>query len=132
MSYKITTINMDKRLGFLSLLVTSVLFSTYGLFSRILSHQLSVFQQLSYRYAIGVLIVIVITYLVKRDKIDWPKLLRWEMLLFALLIPFSFYMFIESFLASKLSVSISGFYAGVLISSIVGGIAWLLAAGGLT
>src|SRR3989339_661095 len=44
---------MNKKLGFISLFITSVLFSTYGIFSRFLSKQLTVFQQLSFRYSIG-------------------------------------------------------------------------------
>lgn len=39
---------MNTKVGFISLLITSLLFSSYGIFSRVLNKELSVLQQLSY------------------------------------------------------------------------------------
>jgi len=109
---------MNKRLGFSALFFSSILFSTYGIYSRLLSDQLSVFQQLSYRYFLGIVVVLFIILFIKKEKIQWKKFFNWQILFFAIFIPVSFYLFIQSFLLAKLSVSISGFYAGLLISSI--------------
>lgn len=108
---------MNTKIGFSSLVIASMIFSTYGVFSRILSHELSVFQQLSYRYLMGFGLVLVIM-LISRQKIRIRKFVNRHVFLFALFIPISFYFFIRSFLESKLSVSISGFYAGTIISSL--------------
>lgn len=110
---------MNKTLGFVSLILTSILFSTYGIFSRLLNEELTVFQQLSYRYFIGTLLVAFIIIFIKREKIRFQRFFKRSIVLFALLVPFSFYFFIRAFIESKLSISISGFYAGTLISSLI-------------
>ena len=109
---------MNKKLGFVSLFISSILFSTYGIFSRILNKQLTVFQQLSFRYAIGVGVVLIIIFFIKKESFDIKKFLNIKIGFFALLIPISFYFFIRSFIESKLSVAISGFYAGTILSSL--------------
>ncbi len=109
---------MNKKLGFTSLFTASILFSTYGIFSRLLSKQLSIFQQLSFRYAIGVVMVLFIIYFIKKEPLHIKKFLNIKMGIFAFLIPFGFYFFIRALVESKLSVSISGFYAGTILSSL--------------
>ncbi|OGK63013.1 hypothetical protein A2334_01490 [Candidatus Roizmanbacteria bacterium RIFOXYB2_FULL_38_10] len=109
---------MNKKLGFISLFITSVLFSTYGIFSRFLSKQLTVFQQLSFRYSIGIVMILVIIFFIKKQSFHIKKFFNLKIGFFALLIPISFYFFIKAFLESKLSVSISGFYAGTILSSL--------------
>lgn len=109
---------MNKNKGLISLIIASILFSTYGIFSRILEKQLTVFQQLSYRYFIGIIIISVIILFITKEKINIKKFLNKQMILFMIIVPFSFYLFIKSFLVSDLSVSISGFYGGMIISTL--------------
>lgn len=116
---------MNRKAGFISLLVSSILFSTYGIFSRLLAQQFTVFQQLSFRYLIGIAIVLFIVYLLQHKSINFKKFLNLKIAVFALIIPFSFYFFIRAFVESKLSVSISGFYAGTILSSLFIGLLFL-------
>lgn len=109
---------MNKKLGFVSLFITSILFSTYGVFSRLLNEELTVFQQLSFRYIIGIFFVLFIVFFIKKEPLHIKKFFNINIGFFALLIPISFYFFIRAFVESKLSVSISGFYAGTILSSL--------------
>jgi len=112
---------MNKKIGFLSLLIAGFLFSTYGIFIRILKEDLSALQQLSYRYTIGIFIVLIII-LIKKQKINFKKFINPKILLFSLVIPFSFYFFIRSYQDSKMIVAVSGFYAGTVLCSLLIGL----------
>lgn len=109
---------MNKPLGFTSLLVTSFIFGTYGFFIRQLNPVLSASQQIYYRYAPGLLIVLILM-IIGHKKIQFTKYLNLKVLLFGLTIPASFFLFNLTLLYAKLSVGVSGYYIGVLVVSLL-------------
>ena len=108
---------MNKKVGFSSLLITSFLFGTYGFFARELSPSLSASQQISYRYALG-FIILLLFILFKNKKHNLSLYIKPHSILFGTNIAFSFLFFILSLLNTKLSVGTSGFYIGILLTSI--------------
>lgn len=80
---------LNRKLGLFSLLLTSALFGSYGIFARFLSRELTSLQQLSYRYFLGFLAVAVLLFL-KKTKIDLSKASKMHLILFAVFTPFPF------------------------------------------
>lgn len=114
---------MSKKLiGFSALFITSLLFGSYGLWIRILSTQLSAYQLITFRYAIGTIVLLAVIFL-RREKISLIGIPKLHLALFSISLPISFILFTFSMMYTKISVATVGFYLGtILLGFILGAI----------
>lgn len=101
--------------GSFALLTASILFGSYGLWARIVSAELSVYQQTFLRYLAASLILLLII-LIRKTKINIAALPKKQLLLYGAVIPTSFVLFNFAVLNAKLSVSVTGLYFGMIVT----------------
>lgn len=107
-------------IGFLSLLTTSILFGSYGLWIRVLSSALNTYQQIALRYILGSLFLLLIIF-IKKEKASFKNISKLHLAVFSFSIPISFIFFNFAMLQAKLSVATVGFYLGtILLGSLLG------------
>lgn len=104
--------------GFVALFISSILFGSYGLWIRILNVELTAYQQIAFRYALGALLLFVFLGL-RREKIAVSKIIGWHLGIFSLTVPVSFIFFVSSMINTKISVATVGFYLGTIIVSFI-------------
>jgi drug/metabolite transporter (DMT)-like permease len=112
---------MNKTKGFISLLLAGLIFGSFGVFVRILSRELSTFQQIAARDIVAsILAVAVAIFLKQKWSLNGVK--KRYVLLFTLFFQLDVIFYVLAFLRTKMTVAIFSFYAGTLIFSLVFGI----------
>lgn len=108
-------------LGFLALVLAAFLFATFGVYIRVLSLDLNSYQQIFFRGLLGFLLAGSLLS-VLRKKIELRGVSKKTLAAYTLTFPFVVILFTFSILATKLTATLFGFYAGTLITSLLLGI----------
>jgi drug/metabolite transporter (DMT)-like permease len=112
---------MNKTKGFFSLLLAGLIFGSFGVFVRILSLELSTFQQIAARDVVASILAIAIAFFLKQ-KWSLHGVKKRYVLLFVIFFQFDVIFYVLAFLKTKMTVAIFSFYAGTLIFSLIFGI----------
>lgn len=104
--------------GYLALFITSILFGSYGLWIRLIGNELNAYQQIVIRYGLIALLIGIFVF-IRHIKFPAKNIPSFNLVLYALSIPGSFILFNLAMLSGKLSVSVVGFYFGVIITGII-------------
>lgn len=113
---------MNKKLGFTSLLLASASFGSFGIWIRLLSHELTTYQQIVFRNLIALVLAGLIILIGKRFLLDWKKVPKLNLLGYALAVPISVVFYNLGFLAGlKMAVATFAFYIGsIFFSELIG------------
>jgi len=116
---------MNKKLGFISLLGTALLFGSTGLWIRILSTRLTVYQQLMLRNVAGAIICLVILLLGgKLALLKRKKLPIAGMVILTVTVPLAILFNAIAILNLKIGVATFMYYAGEIVLSYIFGVAF--------
>lgn len=111
---------MNKQKGFISLLLTGLIFGSFGIWIRLLNRELTSFQQIALRNFIG-LILSVILILIFKHKWEFKKVNKLSLLLYAFSYPIAVIFYVFAFLNAKIATVTFAFYAiSYLVTFILG------------
>lgn len=111
---------MNKFKNFLALLFAGIAYGSFGIWIRLLSHDLSTYQQILARNVLGFLFSIGVVYLFKQ-KWDFKKVKIKYVILYAISFPIAQVFYTLSILSTKLEITTFAFYAASFIFSFVVG-----------
>jgi drug/metabolite transporter (DMT)-like permease len=112
---------MKNSKGFLALLTAAIIFGSFGIWIRLLSHDFTNYQQIVFRYVIALVIASLILYF-RKTKISIKDIKNKYVLLFGFAFSLSVIFYTFSILSTKIMVTLFAFYAGELICSFLIGI----------
>lgn len=105
-------------LGLLSLLGSGLIFGSFGVWVRLLSTDLSSYQQIAFRNLIALAIAL-LTILVTRTKVSFRGASPKYLILFGLSFPVGVICYTLSVLNTSIMLSIFSFYLGSILSSLI-------------
>lgn len=110
----------NKTKGFLALLASGITFGSFGIWVRLLSSELTSYQQIVFRnlFALSFTVLIIIL-----KKINWKEIRtinRHKLISFAFVVPISVILYVFAVTNEKIAVVTFAFYGGTIITS------WLL------
>jgi drug/metabolite transporter (DMT)-like permease len=109
---------MKKLIGFSSLLLAAFIFGSMAILVRFLSADLTAYQQIGFRYSLGLVLAFGLIVLLKR-KINLSKIPKKYLFLYALAFPLSVVFYTLSVYQTKVITTIFGLYAGSLLFSLL-------------
>ncbi len=105
--------------GFLSLLLTAVIFASFGVYVRYLNNQgLDVYQQVFLRGATGFGFAALASFLLK-ERFVFKKVSKLALAIYILSLPITIVSFVYSILLTKITTTIFGLYTASLITSLL-------------
>lgn len=107
--------------GLISLLTAGVLFGSFGVWVRLLSSDLSSYQQIAFRNIVALIIAILIIFVAK-IKLNFNGVSKKNLLLFGLSFPTAVVFYTASVLNTSIMLSIFSFYFGSIFASLLLGI----------
>lgn len=110
---------MNKKLGFSALALSALSFGSFGIWIRIMSQELNVFQQIVLRNSVAALIALAIVIILKKYRLDFRHLPKIKLLLYSLAFPLSVIFYSLAVLNTKISVATFLTYVGSLVSTCV-------------
>jgi drug/metabolite transporter (DMT)-like permease len=111
---------MNRKKGFLALFISGIIYGSFGIWIRILSIELTSFQQIAFRNFIGLVLALCITILLKQSW-SLKKANKISLLLYTTLFPVAIIFFTFAMLGTKISTALFAFYASSLIVSLIVG-----------
>ncbi|HCC06500.1 TPA: hypothetical protein DEP94_04080 [Candidatus Nomurabacteria bacterium] len=108
----------NKTIGFLSLTLTALILGSFGIWVRILSTDLTIYQQIFFRNFIALLISIALLILAKR-KISIKDTSKKYLFIYSIAFPVSVICFTVSILLTKIAITLFALYVGSIISSFI-------------
>jgi drug/metabolite transporter (DMT)-like permease len=108
---------VNKLKGFLSLLSAGIIFGSFGVWIRLLSKDLTIYQQVAFRNIIGLAIAASLIIITK-PKISFKNVKKKHLVLFAIVFPLTVILYNYSFLMTKIVLGIFSFYVGSILSSL--------------
>lgn len=112
---------MNKTKGFLSLLSAGFLFGFFGILVRLLSGELTNYQQILFRSVIGFILAVLIIIILKR-KISFKSISLINLLSFAISLPLSIIFYTLAVLKTKIMLAVATLYLGSILFSLISGI----------
>lgn len=109
---------MNKKLGFISLLTAGLLFGSFGIWIRLLSQELTIYQQIVLRNMIGALFCAIIVYTKFRQGKKLIGGSKKHLLIYSLLVPVVVIFYNLALIQAKIGVALFAFYAGSLAMSL--------------
>ena len=113
---------MNKKLGFITLLLAAASFGSFGIWIRLLSQGINIYQQIVLRNLVAMIIASVIIIFGKRYLLDFKKIPKIKLLLYALVVPISVIFYNIAMLSLKIAVATFVFYIGTILCSYVIGL----------
>lgn len=113
---------MNRLKGFLALLACAVLFASFSIFVRILSNDLSAYQQIGFRNLIALVIGAFAVILSKQSFSSLADIPKKYTVLYTITFPIAVILYTLSVLEIKIVSTIFGLYLGALITSLFAGI----------
>lgn len=108
---------MKKTLGFLTLLLAAISFGSFGIWIRLLSREMSVYQQIVLRNSFAFIIAILIVFVARQFRnIDWSRVKKVNLLFYTFLVPLSVIAYNISILNTKIAVATFAFYIGTILT----------------
>jgi drug/metabolite transporter (DMT)-like permease len=111
---------MNKKKGFLALLATGIIISTFGILIRLLNQDLTPYQQLFFRYTLGFILAFSVA-LCTKAKWQIHTMNKRDLILNCACSALSVLFFTLSILQTKVTVTISSLYIGSLTTSFLVG-----------
>ncbi len=108
---------MKKKIGFLSLLLAAASYGSFGIWIRLLSHEMSIYQQIVFRNVIAFMFAILIIIIGKRYGADLKDVSKKNLILYALVVPIAVILYNIGMLNLKIAVATFAFYIGSIIFS---------------
>lgn len=112
---------MNKTKGFFSLLSAGFIFGIFGVFVRLLNSELTNYQQIFFRSAVGFILALGIIILFKR-KISFKNISLINLLLFAISLPLTIVFYTLSILKTKIILAVATLFLGSIMFSLISGI----------
>ncbi len=112
---------MKNTKGFLALFIAAIIFGSFGIWIRILNHDLTNYQQIAFRNVIALGVATLVIYF-RKIKIQPQQLRNKYVLLFGVSFPLSVIFYTLSILSTKIMTTLFAFYAGELICSLIIGL----------
>lgn len=109
---------MSKLKGFLALLLSGIIFGSFGIWIRLLNQELTAYQQIFLRNLIGFLLAAAIVIILKQ-KWSLRGVKPFYVFLYATLFPIAVVFFVFAMLNTRISTAIFAFYASSLLSSLI-------------
>ena len=103
--------------GFTSLFLTSALFGSFAIWIRLLSSELSTYQQIVFRNIIAFVFATLFILLRKTDLKKLATVNKFKLAAFTLLVPLAVILYVIAILETKISVVTFAFYAGTISTS---------------
>lgn len=110
---------MNKTLGFSTLFASAVAFGSFGIWIRLLNHELDMYQQIVFRNVIALAFALAFIVLGKRFLINLKKVKKLNLILYALSVPLAVIFYNIAMLNQKIAVATFIFYTGTIIVSFV-------------
>lgn len=110
--------SMSKPKGFLALLLSGIIFGSFGIWIRLLNQELTAYQQIFLRNLIGFLLAATIVIILKQ-KWSLRGVKPIYVFLYATLFPIAIIFFVFAMLNTRISTAIFAFYASSLLSSLI-------------
>jgi len=112
---------MNKTKGFLSLLSAGFLFGFFGILIRLLSGELTNYQQILFRSVVGFILSSIIIVVLKR-KISFKNISLINLFFFAVSLPLTIIFYTLSILKTKIILAVATLFLGSILFSLVSGI----------
>lgn len=112
---------MNKTRGFFSILLAGFIFGTFGILIRILSKELTDFQQIFFRNLIGFILAVIAIYFFKRS-IKFRNVSSTKLFLFSISLPFTIILYTLAILKTKIIIAVASLYLGSIVFSLLIGI----------
>lgn len=109
---------MNKYKNFLALLFSGIVFGSFGIWIRILSRELTSYQQIFARNFFGFIICCIVILLLKQ-KWNFSKVNKIYVILYGICFPLSVIFYTFSILSTKIAITTFAFYAASFIGSFV-------------
>jgi len=116
-----TTQRVNKKIGFLSLLLAGASFGSFGIWIRLLVKELGLYEQIVLRNVVVLVLSLIVITLGKKSFSGLKKVPKVSLLLYALTIPLAVVFFNLSVMTTKIAVTTFAFYIGTIIFGIVAG-----------
>jgi drug/metabolite transporter (DMT)-like permease len=113
---------MNRLKGFLALLACAVIFASFSIYVRVLSNDLSAYQQIGFRNIIALVIGLAAVILSKQSFSSLVAIPKKYTFLYTITFPIAVVFFTLSVLEIKIVSTIFGLYLGALITSLLVGI----------
>lgn len=107
---------MDRFKGFSALFLAAILYGINDILIKVIGTQLTAYQQLAFRSAVGASIILAVI-LLTRPSWDTKKTVKTSLLIYALSFPASFILFTLAILNGKIVSVVFAFYAGAFLFS---------------
>ncbi|EKE00340.1 MAG: hypothetical protein ACD_22C00045G0006 [uncultured bacterium] len=108
---------MKKTLGFTSLFISAIAFGSFGIWIRLLNNEMSIYQQIVLRNGFAFVIAVLVVLLAKQLRnIEWNKVKKLNLFLYALLVPLSVIAYNISMINTKIVLATFAFYVGTILT----------------
>jgi drug/metabolite transporter (DMT)-like permease len=112
---------MNKKLGFISLLVAAACFGSFGVWIRLLGKEMGVYEQIVLRNGFAFVFAFLIVVLGKHYRVNFRKVSKLHLVLYSLVVPVAVIFFNLGMLNQKIAVATFAFYIGtILFSELIG------------
>lgn len=108
---------IKKLFGFSSLLLAGITFGSFGIWIRLLSQELTIYQQIVFRNVLAMIFAVGIIVIGKRFLADFAKVKRGNLFLYGLAVPLSVIFYNIAILNIKIAVTTFAFYIGSILFS---------------
>jgi drug/metabolite transporter (DMT)-like permease len=110
---------MHKLKGFLSLLACAVIFGSMSIFIRLLSKEMSVYQQIGFRNFVSLIISLAIILITKQSFFSIKKVSLKHIIPYMFMFQIGVILFTFSVLMTKVVITVFGLYLGSLLTSLL-------------
>ena len=107
--------------NFLALFGAGIIFGTFGIWIRILSQELTTYQQIALRNLIGLIFAAFMVYLLKQKWSSLKKANKLSLLLYAVFFPISVIFYVLAMLKTKIAIAVFAFFASGFLFSLLFG-----------
>ncbi len=116
-------IKMTKSLGFISLFASALAFGSFGIWIRLLSEEMSIYQQIVLRNTSALVISVIIVLATKQfSKVDWKTINIKNFLTYVILVPLAVIAYNVAMIDTKIAVATFAFYVGTILTGWAAGV----------
>ena len=114
---------MKKFLGFSSLFLAAVVYGSFGVWVKLLSQHMSIYQQVVLRNAFAFVVAFLIILVMREwQQVSWHKIKKSSLLFFTFLVPIDVILYNVSILSTKIALATFAFYIGTILTGWVVGV----------
>jgi len=114
---------MKKFLGFSSLFLAAVVYGSFGVWVKLLSQHMSIYQQVVLRNAFAFVMAFLIILVMREwQQVSWHKIKKSSLLFFTFLVPIDVILYNISILSTKIALATFAFYIGTILTGWVVGV----------